>query len=158
MATQINAVMARPVGRTDGVGVDHDMRIIWKPDVDTEKEFIAKTVVIPTDEMERLIPLNTAQRADLYRDLIIQYLPYLPSPESAPPEPVFENRDNLTLVDFEEWIVVYNDWETEKASFDAQRAIEVEDAEFIANAAANWIESLPSFDEWPFSFVLQLAS
>lgn len=146
MARKIKAKMTNPpVGRTDGAGIDHDMWIAWVDTDDNDVNVAHATCVIPNDRFSELIaPMNNAQRANLYRSLIMEFYGSMAVPLMRPTQP-------SGLNDLSAWDVYLDDLD----AFNTELATRTADAVTMSAMATTWIENLPVFDGWPFSFVLQ---
>lgn len=137
-----------PTARSDGFGIDHNIVITWINAEDAEIEAAHLPCPIPLADFATLLSqMTNAQRSALYKSLIrANYGATAHSPE-IPQHPA--NLDDLS-----EW----DTYADAKEDYDTQLAQNVSDATSYAEAANNWIQSLPSFDVYPFDFVLQEAS
>ena len=146
MTRTIKAKLASPpTGRTDGAGIDHDVWVAWVDSDDNDVNVLHATFPIPNDRFaELLAPMSDGARADLYKELIMEFYGSFAIPLVAPQPP-----SGLSDLDaLEDYLDARDAYAIELADLTAE-------ASSMAAQATTWIESLNGFDIWPFPFVLQ---
>ena len=147
MTRTIKAKLASPpTGRVDGAGIDHDVWVAWVDGEGNDVNEMHATFPIPNDRFSALLePMGDAERADLYKALIMEFYGGFAVPIPAPQPPV--GLSDLGALD---------DYLDARDAYDAERASLVESSATLAGQATAWIESLNGFDIWPFPFILQI--
>ncbi len=146
MTRTIKAKLASPpTGRVDGAGIDHDVWVAWVDSEDNDVNVLHGTFPIPNDRFADLLqPMNDTERGNLYKALIVEFYGSFAVSVIAPSPPI--GLSDLSALE---------DYLDAKDAYDAELASRTEAAATMAGQAAAWIESLNSFDIWPFPFTLQ---
>jgi len=150
MANEILAKMSEPEGRSDGVGVDHQMVLIYRFPVDEETilefQLDHKTVTIPLADMKAIRDASTQNRSAVYKAAIEDNWYLVPVPtDLTPPRLTEDENGDIDYTAFDDWVDnVMIPWRTD-----------VEDCQTLATLAKNYVEGLDNFSVWPYEFVLR---
>ena len=147
MTRTIKAKLASPpTGRVDGAGIDHDVWVAWVDSDDNDVNVLHATFPIPNDRFaELLVPMSDGARADLYKELIMEFYGSFAIPLVAPQPP-----SGLSDLD------ALEDYLDAKDAYDIELADLMAEASSMVAQATTWIENLGTFEGWPYSFTLQV--
>ena len=150
MAHEILAKMSRPFGRTDGVGVDHQMVLVYEYRVDEEEvlefQLDKKTVCIPLADMDEVKNASMQTRSAVYKAAIESNWYFTPVPvDLTPPRLEEAEGGGIDWSNFDDWVNnVVMPWRADVAY-----------CQELGDLAAAYIEGLQNFVEWPYRFVLR---
>ena len=148
MANKITVILSEPAGRTDGVGVDHQIEMWYFLPIEGEDEDLPvplemKTLTIPLADMEAIRDASSGERNARYKQAIEDNMYFQPVAEPMPPKVTFFDYD-----EYDAYIVELQDWT-------ARKVTNVGDCATLATLADNYIRSLATFTEYPFEFEMR---